>query len=47
MWEYLDRPLAIVLIVAIPLAWGLGVEYVFELLRRKRASRGSDEADIA
>ena len=47
MWECLDRPLAIVLMVVIPLAWGLGVEYVFELLRRKRASRGSDEADIA
>ena len=47
MWEYLDRPLAILLIVAIPLAWGLGAEYVFELWRRKRASRGSDEADIA
>ena len=47
MVESLDKLLAIVLIVAIPLAWGLGMEYVFELLRRKRASRGSDEADIA
>jgi hypothetical protein len=36
--EQLDRPLALLLIVAVPLAWGLGTEYVFELLRRRRGS---------
>lgn len=47
MWEYLDRPLAIVLMVVIPLAWGLGVEYVFELWRRRRARRRSGSAEGA
>lgn len=39
MWRIvtnLGRPLAIFLMVALPLAWGLGVEYVFELLRRRK-----------
>ncbi len=38
MWQQLDKPLAIFLIVALPLVWGLAAEYVFELLRRKRGS---------
>ena len=39
MWRIelnLDRPLAIFLMIALPLAWGLGVAYVFELLRRRK-----------
>ena len=36
--EQLDRPLALFLIVAVPLAWGLGTEYIFELMRRRRRS---------
>ena len=43
MWEQLDKPLAILLTVALPLVWGLGVEYVFELLRRRRNSRHERE----
>ena len=34
-----DASLALILIVALPLVWGLGVEYVFELLRRRRGNR--------
>jgi len=39
MWRTtinLDTPLALFLIVALPLAWGLGVAYVFERLRRRK-----------
>ncbi len=35
MFELPDKALAIFLIVAIPLLWGLGVEFAFELLRRR------------
>ncbi len=42
-WEQLDSPVAILLIVLLPLAWGLGVEYVFDLLRRRRNSRNESE----
>ncbi len=34
----LGTPLAIFLMIALPLAWGLGVEYVFERLRRRKIS---------
>ena len=43
MWQWLDRPLAIFLMVAVPLAWGLAVEYLLELRRRRRAGRGRNE----
>jgi hypothetical protein len=33
--------LAIFLMIALPLAWGLGAEYVFERLRRRRARRAA------
>ncbi|MCK4601902.1 MAG: hypothetical protein KAU28_05520 [Phycisphaerae bacterium] len=45
MWEQLDKPLAIFLVVALPLAWGLGAEYVFELLRRRKNSPQQREND--
>jgi hypothetical protein len=38
--EQIDRPLALFLVIAVPLAWGLGMEYVFELLRRRRSASG-------
>ena len=34
-----DTSLALILIVALPLAWGLGAEYIFELLRRRKGNR--------
>jgi hypothetical protein len=34
MFGQLDKIEAIFLVVVIPLAWGLGVEFIFELLRR-------------
>ena len=37
MWEQLGSLLAVFTACALPLAWGLGAEYVFELLRRRRA----------
>ena len=39
MWRVqidLTKPLAVFLMVAVPLVWGLGVAYVFELLRRRK-----------
>ena len=39
MFERLEKPLAILLMIGLPLAWGLGVEYLFELIRRQRNSR--------
>ena len=45
MWEQLDKPLAVVLVVAVPLVWGLGAAYVFELLRRRRKARRRDEEE--
>ena len=48
MWESLDKPLAIFILIAIPLAWGVGVEYIFELLRRRRgASQDESESPSA
>ena len=43
-WESLDKPLAIVLTIALPLAWGLGVEYAFELMRRWKFFRYDQES---
>jgi hypothetical protein len=46
MWEALDTPLAIAAMVLLPLLWGLGVEYAFELLRRRRRrATGADRKD--
>jgi hypothetical protein len=50
MWEFLDKPIALLLLVALPLAWGLTVEYVFELrrrrLKRKEREKSPDAGDI-
>ena len=46
MWQHLDRPLAIFLLVALPLAWGMGVEYVFHLLRSRSNAGPKEENDI-
>ena len=46
MWQALDRPLALLVIVMLPLAWGLGVEYLFELWRRKKRRRLDGDTDI-
>ena len=42
-WKQIDTPVAILLTILLPLAWGLGVEYVFDLLRRRRNSRKESE----
>lgn len=47
MLEKLDKPLAMILLVALPLAWGLGVEYIFELLRRRSSARRGRGGDAA
>jgi len=42
----MSKLVQVILLVALPLAWGLGVEWVFEHLRRRRASgqgRGDGE----
>ncbi len=36
----MPRFVEILLCIALPLGWGLAVEFVFERLRRRRASRG-------
>jgi len=41
----LDKTLAVVLVVVVPLAWGLGAAYVFEMLRRRRKARKRDDDD--
>ncbi len=45
----MSKPLEIVLLIALPAAWGLIVEFVFEHLRRRRddgqASGCGDSAD--
>ena len=41
MWQQLDKPLAIFLMIALPLVWGLAAEYVFERLRRRRRRRAA------
>jgi len=47
MSEIVDKPLAIFLIIAVPLLWGLGVEIVFELLRRRKLSPTEPEDPTA
>ena len=44
MWQQLDKIAALFLVVALPLAWGLAVEYAFELARRRhnRADPGRE-----
>lgn len=45
MTEQLDKLAAMVLIVALPLSWGLVVEFVFELLRRRNIAPGLEEVE--
>jgi hypothetical protein len=46
MWPYVEKALALVLIIAIPLCWGLGVEWAFDLRRRRKGAR-NDEGPLA
>lgn len=45
MWQQIDKLTGLFLIVALPLLWGLGVEYMFELLRRRRVIRGEEDRE--
>ncbi|MFW6062295.1 MAG: hypothetical protein ACOC93_05750 [Planctomycetota bacterium] len=38
----MPKAVEIAVLVLVPLAWGLGVEYVFERLRRQRAAAAPD-----
>ena len=42
---YMEKLPAILVCILLPLAWGLGAEYVFELLRR-RGARVADMEDL-
>jgi len=46
MWKQIDKIAAILLIVILPLAWGLIVEHAFELLRRRGAARPTDVDEL-
>jgi len=47
----MPKILEVILLVVIPLAWGLSINFVFEILRRRRSRRGpagdSVEADAS
>jgi len=43
MWNHLDNALAVLLMIGLPLIWGLAVECIFELRRRRKASTGEKE----
>jgi len=38
----MPKALQIALLILVPLAWGLLVDFVFESLRRRRRRRGAD-----
>jgi hypothetical protein len=40
---HLDKFVGLFLVVALPLGLGLGAEYVFELLRRRKKPDGANE----
>ena len=46
MWQQIGKLAAMLSIVALPLAWGLGVEYVFDLLRRRGAARPAEVDEL-
>jgi len=46
MTEELDRLAAVALMVALPLVWGLSVEYVFQLLRCRIQRKGQEKGKV-
>jgi len=43
MPETLSKIIVVALVLLMPLAWGLGAEYFFELLRRRKTGHNADE----
>ena len=42
----MPKMLEVILLVVIPLAWGLSINFVFEVLRGRRDRRASEESSF-